>query len=599
MKKYKISDILDSTKMPGDSYIIKFLNECKEYSRKENINSILRQNSKKIFCYEYEFYGVTYISFPLELIKKILNLSDKSLINTKQTTKFISDVSGVSSTKSNYKFFELNNFKFGQGDVRLKQELVCLAVAFFFCFPQKTIYNFHEYIKHCKDQKQIDPDTPPNFKAAGNAELSFSANKYQKFATILNIKYIIDSVGVAKTLIANKTKLKLSTPLNKYKIVEEKHKLAKELKDNPFRKIVKPVGYYANPDKLMIADIFLIDTSSEKYYVKNLKVFNSSNLQHDQYRKFMDESFRNGAIIPISLKQLTPATLSENLTTSRIKIVGSYTKEDQNNVDKDFIDEYMDAAIKLFSQRNMKQFVDTMNKMIDINISTTSFKTSGKNTEIDFITNFKLTNKSKDKKIYRIWMSGGSIYTKPQKPKTTSPAGLGGISSNFLVEKIIEKLPRNNQFFNKLNAARINVFGEENFDDLFKSNEIINLDRMKKYLNNKTKNEQVLLLSNYAQALKKNMAQNAPKLDLQGFRRLSVNEIPQKMLHFEMMSYIIAHKQIISEWIKNSFIMSMYGAASGSGSIIFDGKNIKLGNFGRQGMKKHAILNPMYLKIGF
>lgn len=578
MRTYKVSDILNDDQLSGSTEIVNFINQCKEYERSDKINSELRKHSRKIFCYEYNFHGVNYISFPLELIKKVLKLKDKSEISTEQTAKFISDVSGASST--DYTFFESNNFKFGKGDVALKQEIVCLAVAYFFSNPSKTIYNFHEYVKHLT-------------RVVGKAELSFPLDEFKKFATMLNFKYILDAVGVAKTLIANSSKLKLDN-LKKYTVVEESHEKAKELKDYPFRKISKPPGYFANPDKLMIADIFLIDTSSKKHYQDNLKIFNMKTLSHEQYRKFMDNSFRNGAIVPISLKQLTPPTLSETLITSRVKIVGSYTREDQNDVDEDFVDEYMDAAIRLFSQKDMRAFVETMKKLIDIRISTTRFKTSGKNTEIDYITNFNLSGRHK--KQYTIWMSGGSIYTKPKG--TTSPAGMGGISSNFLVEEIIEKLPRSTQFFNKLNAARRQAF-DLYYNELFEPREIITLETLNKFLNTKTKNEQVMFLSNYAKALKKNMAQNAPKLDLQGFRSLAVKDISQKMVHFEMMSYIIAHEQIVTEWIKKSFIMSMYGVASGTGKIIFDGKNIKQGNFGREGIKKHAILNPMYLKIGF
>ena len=46
---------------------------------------------------------------------------------------------------------------------------------------------------------------------------------------MLNFKYVIDSVGVAKTLIKNSSKLKLHD-LKKYTIVEEKHQKAKQLK---------------------------------------------------------------------------------------------------------------------------------------------------------------------------------------------------------------------------------------------------------------------------------------------------------------------------------------------------------------------------------
>jgi hypothetical protein len=578
MRTYKVSDILNDNQLSGSTEIVNFINQCKEHERSDKINSELRKHSRKIFCYEYNFHGVNYISFPLELIKKVLKLKDKSEISTTQTATFIKQVSGALST--DYTFFESNNFKFGKGDVALKQEIVCLAVSYFFNNPSKTIYNFHEYVKHLN-------------RVIGKAELSFPLDDFKKFATMLNFKYVLDAVGVAKTLIANSSKLKLNN-LKKYTVVEESHEKAKELKDYPFRRISKPPGYFANPDKLMIADIFLIDTTSKKHYQDNLKIFNMKTLSHEQYRKFMDNSFRNGAIVPISLKQLTPPTLSETLITSRVKIVGSYTREDQNDVDEDFIDEYMDAAIRLFSQKDMRAFVETMKKIIDIRISTTRFKTSGKNTEIDYITNFNLSGRHK--KQYTIWMSGGSIYTKPKG--TTSPAGMGGISSNFLVEEIIEKLPRSNQFFNKLNVARKQAF-DVYYNELFEPREIITLEILNKFLNTKTKNEQVMFLSNYAKALKKNMAQNAPKLDLQGFRTLAVKDISQKMVHFEMMSYIIAHEQIVTEWIKKSFIMSMYGVASGTGKIIFDGKNIKQNNFGREGIKKHAILNPMYLKIGF
>jgi hypothetical protein len=578
MKTYKVSDILNETKISGDSDIINFINQCKEHQRNDKTNNFLVRNKNSILCYEYNFHDGKYISFPLRIIKSYLNLKNKSLIDTEQTGKFINDLSGAKST--DYKFFESNNFKFGKGNVALKQELVCLAVAYFFSNPSKDLYNFHEYVKHLN-------------RVVGKANLSYNLSEFKKFATPLNFKYILDAVGVAKTLIANASKLKLGS-LKKYTVVEERHDMAKDLKDNPYRNIIKTPGYFTNPDKLMIADMFLIEIDSQKYYKDNLKVFKKKTLTHEQYRKFMDTSFRNGAIIPISLKQLTPKTLSENLVTTRVKIVGSYTSAESDIVDPEFVDEYMNAVINLFSQQSMTSFVETMKKMIDIHISKTRFKSSGKNTEIDYTANFNLNGRNK--KLYTIWMSGGSIYTKPKG--TTSPAGMGGISSNFLVEEIIEKLPISNKFFKKLNDARKQAFGVY-YTDLFVPNRVITLEKMDEFLNKRTNNEKVMFLSNYAKALKKNMAQNAPRLDLQGFRSLSKAEIAQKMVHFEMMSYIIAHERIVTEWIKKSFIMSMYGVASGTGKIIFDGKNIKRSNFGRQGLKKEALLNPMYLKIGY
>ncbi len=600
MKEYKISDILDSKPINGNSKIIEFINECKNNISKlkndtKKFTLILKLNrlKRKIFCYSINYLGKEYITFPREIIIEILNLtrsrlSNKSLFEISKVTEFLNFVSGNDCDQYNILEKIDKIYDYGAGNTKLKQELVCLAISFFFKDTSKNIFDFHEYIKNSSDfnSESFNPNS--------------SSNDLNKFASTNNYNFIIDSCGVALTLLHNRSKIKLNN-LRDYIIAEESSEYGKLFKDDPYKKIKnnpeKIPGYFTSSDKLMIADIFLLDTK-HKQYNRTLSVINNpeTKLTHEQYRTFMNESFREGAIIPISLKQLLPGNVNENLVTNRIKIVGSYNESEER---KSLEDDYMMKVIELFSTKSKSEFFQKMKKVIHIRYRTVDFMKSNNppQAEFKFDTSFKVGEKNK--KSYTFWISQQQIYIKTEG--TTSYSGLGGISSDYLFENVIKKLPGNYKYMREIESYRDSIFDDEKEEAFGNSaRSLADVSKLEKYLKTKTNYERSQLLSKYAQEMKKKMKSGVPKLQLDQFRSLESDpkKVAAKIFQFEILFFVLSNQSIIVDWVKNSFIMSLYGIASGRGKIIFDGKNIKLGQFGRPALKKLSLLNPMYLKIG-
>lgn len=600
MKKYRISDLLDNKSISGNSKIIKFVNECKDNLSTlnfdaKNLTNILKLNSlkNKIFCYSINFLGKQYITIPRETIIELINLTGgrstkKSIIEINKVIDILTYINGTDCRQ--YDILEKvdRTYDYGKGRTALKQELVCLAVSFFFRYPSKNVFHFHEYVKNSS-----------NFNSKGfKSNSSFS--DLNKFASTNNYKYIIDSCGVAKTLIHNSAKINLNN-LRDYVIAEESSGYGKLFKDDPYNKIKnnpqKIPGYFTSSDKLMIADIFLLDTKNEQYD-KTLSVINNpqTNLTHEQYRTFMNKSFREGAIIPISLKQLAPANVDENLVTNRIKIVGSYNESKEK---KSLEDDYMMKVIELFNTKNKSVFFQEMKKVIDIKYRSVDFMKSNNppQAEFKFDTSFKVGERNK--KTYKFWISQQQIYIIPEG--TTSYSGLGGISSDYMFKNIIKKLPGNYKYMREIESYRDSVFGNEKKDAFGNSSRnLADIVKLENFLKSKTNYARSQLLSRYAQEMKKKMKSGVPNLQVSQFRSLESDpkKVAAKIFQFEMLFFVLSNQSIIVDWVKNSFIMSLYGIASGTGKIIFDGKNIKLGQFGRSALKKQSLLNPMYLKIG-
>jgi hypothetical protein len=83
--------------------------------------------------------------------------------------------------------------------------------------------------------------------------------------------------------------------------------------------------------------------------------------------------------------------------------------------------------------------------------------------------------------------------------------------------------------------------------------------------------------------------------------RVSFNEITkiffEKISSYEMIYLCSANQTVVKNWIKSSFIMSVYAAAAAYGIIIFNGKKHQLKS-GSSSYAKITRKNPVYVKIG-
>jgi hypothetical protein len=612
---YTISDILDSTPISGNTLVKNFVNRCKENldakkDQKETKNFItsLKSISNEIFCFKSNDNENTQICLSRKFSEKKIkpSVDNKTTIAKNNLKNLIKKVSGYSDQElKENDFFNFNEESVGK-KTTLKQEFVCFAIHYFFRNPRNTVYDF---LYHLQSNKNISIGDPSKLNIQSKTDL----NRFKVFAYDMNYAYIADAVGVSKTIIAQKSNLNLKSNLRTYVIGEETS--CEHLKNNPF-KIIKEneTSYYSKPDKLTTADIFLYDTSDKKFYKDAIGSFRRRTLTHEQYRSFINKSFTEGAIIPISLKQLKnekKVDLNSNFVTTEIKVIGSY---DLGEKKSHLEDDFMKSAVELFSTKNKQDFYKKLNSLIDIDVSSAKLATEG--TTVEFYAKFSPSStdglgglpyiQSGRGQKYKLWMTVGQIHIMPEKSHSAS--GLGGISRESLFENVIKKLPKTTTFLNKLIKCRREAFGKY-YDTIpeLKQKKMLtggsftasSNSEFAKVFNQLPPTELYNYLFKYVDKMQKMMKRGFPKMTRQQFMNQKQAYLAHKMSQIEMIFYILSNNNIVKDWIKKSFIMSIYATVSATGTIIFDGKNIDLKKFGRSGIKQTSRLNPMYVKIGY
>jgi hypothetical protein len=290
----------------------------------------------------------------------------------------------------------------------------------------------------------------------------------------------------------------------------------------------------------------------------------------------------------------------DKFLTTRFKVVGSYKLDESKSLE----DEYMKAVMELFDTNSKQQFIKKINDIIDIEFDSADLGIDKQGMWIPFKSQFK-KGKFKDNKL---WFTSGQIHIQPQG--SSSFSGLGGIARQYLFEKVILKLPRKAVFMSTLLKSRKEVFSKYSNSPMIKSGKMLTQGDFKSLiqdlLTNRNDEQVKQILFEYVNRLSRNMKSLGNlKFDDQYSRFSNISKkaeaYAQKMSMFEMASYIVSHERIVHDWIKDSFVMSLYGAVSAIGLIIFDGRHVNLKNMrGKDRLKRMGNrLNPMYLKIGY
>lgn len=457
MAEYKIKDILDPTLISSDSSIADFINNCKKTQvvnitetidkngkpkkpKKSALYKKLEEHKEEILCYQIKHKGVSYITIPRKTLELITNKNIKTLFKNASVKSLLKKLSGEDNQLN---FFELINSSHSN-TTQEKQDFTCYAVWYFFNNSNHSLYDFYEHLKQTSNL--FENNKSKLFVSSSSSEL-------KEFSLLENYSYILDSVAVAKTLIKNSSKLNMQGSLSLYCVAEEDSAMGIKYKSLPFKKIaLTEKSYYNAPDKLTTADIFIFNPKAEG--MKTLsRVFNQSTLTHLQYQKFMDEAYRRGDIIPVSLKQLTVPTISDNLTTNLIKVIGS----PEEDVDDNLKDPFFSTVLHLLSISDRNKFVKEMNDIIEIDNNSFDYKLAevGR-TKFNFdIKLVKYDNSFKYSK-YEAFLQSGQIYIKPEG--TGSASGIGGIARDYLNDHIVKSLPEKNVFFRSLIKIREDAF---------------------------------------------------------------------------------------------------------------------------------------------
>jgi hypothetical protein len=453
MAEYKIKDILDPNPISSNSPIANFINDCKNTQvvnitetigkngkpkkpKKSALYKKLEEHREEILCYQIKHKGVSYITIPRKTLELITNNNIKTLFTNASVKSLLKKLSGKDDQLN---FFELINSS-DSNTTQEKQDFTCYAVWYFFNNSNDSLYDFCEHLKQTSDLLQ-------NNKS--KLFVSSSSSKLKEFSFLKNYSYILDSVAVAKTLITNRNKLNMKGSLSSYCVAEEDSSMGIKYKSLPFKKIsLTEKSYYNAPDKLTTADMFIFNPQAEG--MKKLSiVLNKSTLTHLQYQSFMDEAYKRGDIIPISLKQLKVPTISDNLTTNLIKVIGSLEA-----VDNDLKDPFFSTVLHLLSISGRNKFVEEMNDIIEIDNKSFDYKLAevGR-TKFNF--NIKFVDYDNSSK-YEAFLQSGQIYIKPEG--TGSASGIGGIARDYLNDQIVRNLPEKNIFFASLKKIRQDAF---------------------------------------------------------------------------------------------------------------------------------------------
>jgi hypothetical protein len=600
---YKVSDLLNPEKVPGRKASIIFVNACKDHltntkdqAKTRDLVSKLQKYENDIFLYEVD----KLMNFDRRILETLSGSDNKHNISSDEVKNVIVKLSGIKKADIQEKDF----YHFKESPVKLakattlKQEFVCYVIHYHFRNPQAKIYDI---LNHIQTNANLSIGELAKLNISKGADKAFK--KFKVFGLDENYDYLVDAFGVAKTLTAFQSKINLKSGLQNYVVGEERS--CNHLKDDPFARIKNTEkNYYDKPDKLTTADIFLYDTTHHSYKeTRKIFTLRSNKLTHNQYRSYINKSFIDGAIIPISLKKLSNdhinTDLNSNFVTTQIKVIGSYNLGQKN---KFLEDDFIKSAIRLFSTKDKGQFYKELNSMIDVKVDTARLDPTKLGTTI----NFDATWTPNKKTNYLIWMTVGQIHIMPKK--THSGSGLGGVSRESLFNDVITKLPKSNSYINSLIECRKVAF-DNYFNTISKLKERKMLTGGKMGPASKSEFEMVFkeipesdlyqYCYQYVIEMHKRMRRGVGGFTKQSFDKQPRANLAHKMSQYEMMFYLLAHSGIVKEWIQKSFIMSVYAAVSARGIIIFDGKHIDLKQFGRTAMESQSRVNPVYVKIGY
>ena len=322
---YTVKDVLANTRLKTNSVLDEFLVACrdnlieikepkniKERSRVLTRNKLQKLKPTEKFCYTIG-NKICISRIVLETIIEPqsvkLPLTDSDIIGA------IAKLTGIAfnpSDKKKYYNFISSSKALG---TTFKQEFTCYVVNYFFNNPNSKIYDILYNLE------------TGNIEDSQKLIIKSKVSNFRKLSHNHNFMYIADAYATAKTIYVNRSKLKLTKTLSDYTIAEESS--ADNLKQNPFDRIrATESNYYSKADKLTTADMYIYD-SSDEMYKKVMAVFKRKDkkLTHNQYRHFINSAFKNGIIIPISLKQLVTSSVDstdDKFLTTRFKVVGSY-----------------------------------------------------------------------------------------------------------------------------------------------------------------------------------------------------------------------------------------------------------------------------------
>jgi hypothetical protein len=464
---FTIKDITNIPPGKSNTTIGKFLNTCREYyqsyskydsksdefknnpklrdshrNKYKKLNAILDKikETDDVFCKSINVGQKEYLSISRKIVHDCLSIKHPKLNVSKQ--RFKSFIKFISGSEDEYDFLELNDGKLMKNNTKAKQDFTCLAIWYVINYPNEDFYGFYDYLL-------------TNQKYGNDNDLSITnrTSTLQQFIFSNNHSYLIDSFATASTIIK-----KLNLIGTDYIIAEEDSPEGNKYKKKPYYKLSgNESNYYTGVDKLTTADIYIIKKKGQTLKKLHI-VFEDRGLTHKQYLTFINKSFKEGELFPISLKKVPVKSINQDFTCNLYKIINPPERSNVDNKDKD---PYQILKEELQSIKNKTDYIKKLEEIIDIDENSFDyrFKSRGRTT---FLFTMNVTLKDEKKKTYenQIFMQSGQYYI---KPKTSSSAsGIGGMARDYLNDQILKKLSNRGTIFLKLRKIRLESFGETN-----------------------------------------------------------------------------------------------------------------------------------------
>ena len=413
----------------------------------------------------------------ISVSRKFLHKITKSTYNfksypSKAKIKSSLDDLIAKSDSSAYNILELKSADALGYSTQLRQDFTCFVIRYFFKSNHSDPFVFcEEFLQNeiAIDKKHLD--------------IVSTLDDFYDFLYPNNFDYLLDSIASALTLKHNAKKLKLRNDLENYIIAEENApKYGVKIKKDPYN-IIKQneKNYYSNPDKLIIADLFLYhtggpDTSGDLKQQKYFEINKKSTLGHNEFVGYMNKAMVSGYIVPISLKKLTINDVNSKTISPKVKIVNiaELRSVDEKGYEKDLVDPFLMKIVNILKIENRSEFEEQLSKLIDIDEKSIKLNMYGTRSTFDFKAYFK---GNRIGETYDVFIQVNQLSIKP--PGSTSNSGLGGVSLEYIKDKIMKHYP-NATFFERLKIHRDAAFGESF---------VVNLAEQDFFYNKSSKNE--------------------------------------------------------------------------------------------------------------
>jgi hypothetical protein len=353
----------------------------------------------------------------------------KPKLNTDQIKLYVDELSSLSEMP----VYSEEALKVNKDDAA--ESLVCLALYYVSQNTSFSVSSFQDFIEY---------DLPSSIS---QVDLPFSLDNLKPYCSSEDpfLSWAVSSLIMAEKIKNSPSVSNIST-LSNYTFCHSKSTTGKKYKYDIFRNEIElPSGIRVGEDKVQPADIFLVKTN----YISNLSPAISESdpvaMVFDKLERFYNQNYKNGVLIPVSLKKTVYKTTTQK-TTTQIKAVNYNPQGVKNEIlTPRLLSDFIMRELLIVKNRNINEqsFIKWFDNFLEIDpinyrnytdqVSTRiTFKGTTYNNKRASPIYFDLTTPSSTYNFQRV---GGNSWT-------------GGVGFQ-VISRIIRTEPKIRQQFNK------------------------------------------------------------------------------------------------------------------------------------------------------